>query len=147
MTPPAALLTFRLGDQFFALPIPSVVEVAAMVAAARIPGAPSVLVGVVNRHGVVVPLLDVRQIFGLPPLIISSTTLFIVVHYADRLIGLVVDEIFQVQYYVMPTAFTQTGKYVSHVLSDGQQILQVLALAPLVADYLPYSQAQEVGQG
>lgn len=92
------VLSFRLGEQRYALMIEDVVEVAAMVALAPVPDAPPHLLGVANRHGEVLPMLDLRLMFGLVPQPIEAATLFIVVQYEGQITGLVVDEINQVEY-------------------------------------------------
>jgi purine-binding chemotaxis protein CheW len=63
-----AFLVFRLGDEEFGLPVEAVVEVAAAPEqVTRIPKTPKFLEGVVNLRGDVVPVIDQRRRFELPP--------------------------------------------------------------------------------
>jgi len=59
-------ITFRLGPDFFALPVSQVSEVLDMEGYTRLPLAPDCLLGVVNLRGLAIPLVDLRLKFGLP---------------------------------------------------------------------------------
>lgn len=61
------LLTFELGGQRCALLAPDVAEVQRAVAIARLPRCPAIVEGVIDLRGKLVPVLDVRSRFGLPP--------------------------------------------------------------------------------
>ena len=61
------MLIFRLDEQRYALPLGQVVELARAVNPVPLPQAPPIVEGVINVHGRVVPLFDVRSRFGLPP--------------------------------------------------------------------------------
>ena len=62
-------LVFRLGEDEFALPIDVVVEVAqAPTEVTRLPRTPRFLEGVVNLRGEVLPVIDQRRRFEMPPL-------------------------------------------------------------------------------
>lgn len=129
-----AILTFRLGEQQYALPVTDVVEVGAMVELTTLPDASPVLLGIANRHGNALPILDLRQCFGLPPLQIATSTLFIMVEYIGQAVGLVVDEVYQVRY-VQPEQFTTTpgaGRFVKTIINDGTDLIQLISLAPLL---------------
>src|SRR5262245_21471826 len=60
------LFVFRLAEQHYALPLLTVERVLPMVAVSPLPQAPSLTLGVINLHGLVVPVLDLRRRFGLP---------------------------------------------------------------------------------
>ncbi len=77
------LLTFALDEQRFALPMADVQEVVRVAAFARLPKAPPVIEGVLNFRGALVPVLDIRARFGLPPRPVSMTD-HLVVAQADK---------------------------------------------------------------
>jgi purine-binding chemotaxis protein CheW len=56
----AAFVLFEAADTVFALPATEVVQVLRMVAVAPVPGAPAFIRGVLNVHGTLVPVVDVR---------------------------------------------------------------------------------------
>lgn len=133
-----AVLTFRVGDQTFALPIDYVVEVMAMVESDSINGAKPGIIGIVNRHGTPMPLLDLRIILGKDSSAqVDASTLFIVVQDRARYAGLIVDEIYQVDYVAGVKPPPQGIRFIQGIASDHQSMVQVIAVAAVLADYLP----------
>lgn len=59
-------LTFKLGEQLYALPADSVAEIIEVPAAARVPQSPPALLGLANLRGAVLPLVSSRALLGLP---------------------------------------------------------------------------------
>lgn len=66
LTETGQYLTFRLGDEIFALDVAQVREVLDMCPITRVPGTPEFMRGVINVRGGVVPVMDLRRKFGLP---------------------------------------------------------------------------------
>lgn len=60
-------ITFRLGDELFAINVAQVREVLDLTLITKVPTAPAFMRGVVNVRGSAVPVVDLRQRFGLPP--------------------------------------------------------------------------------
>lgn len=58
-------LTFRLGDEIFALDVAQVREVLDMSTITKVPGTPDFMRGVINVRGSVVPVMDLRLKFGM----------------------------------------------------------------------------------
>jgi len=58
-------ITFRLGDELFAINVVQVREVLDMSVITRVPRAPSYMRGVVNVRGSAIPVVDLRIKFGL----------------------------------------------------------------------------------
>ena len=134
------LLTFRLAKQYYALRIEHVVEVAAMVAVTELPNTRSANLGIANRHGQALPMLDMRHAFKLPAESVNTSTLFIVAKSEEQLVGLVVDEIFQVKY-IQGTAFSTShgaGEHISHVISDSGKLYQLINLSSLLRAFLSH---------
>lgn len=61
------LVVFRLDGQRYALSLPVVERVLPMAAVSPLPKAPAIALGVINLHGQILPVLDIRRRFGLPP--------------------------------------------------------------------------------
>lgn len=59
-------ITFKMGDELFAIDVQYVREVIDLSPIARVPTAPAHLRGVVNVRGKAVPVVDLRRKFGLP---------------------------------------------------------------------------------
>lgn len=133
-----AVLAFRLGQQHYALPIEHVIEVAGMVALTTSPDAAPEIIGMANRHGYVIPVLDLRRAFKLPEAQIDISTLFIVVESKQQRVGLVVDEVFQVKYVEIDkfAATPGTGRFITHVATDGDNVFQMVDLKPILENFL-----------
>ncbi len=58
-------LTFRLGEEVFALDVVQVREVLDLTPITKVPGTPPFMRGVINVRGSVVPVMDMRRKFGL----------------------------------------------------------------------------------
>jgi len=130
-------LTFRLGEQQYAIGLDAVVEVGAMMELIKIAESPPEMLGMANRHGELVPIIDLRQVLGLPSLSIGLNTLFIVVKYEATLLGVVVDDIQRVDYLpIKQLQQTSTwGKYIEGIMSYQTQTIQFIAVSALVARY------------
>jgi purine-binding chemotaxis protein CheW len=59
------VLTLRLADQFFALPVGSVGEIVEPVASTPVPGAPDLAPALANVRGSVIPVVDMRMRLGM----------------------------------------------------------------------------------
>ena len=62
----AQYITFKLGDELFAINVSQVREVLELSLITKVPGAPDYLRGVVNVRGKATPVVDLRCKFGLP---------------------------------------------------------------------------------
>ena len=78
MAIPVSYLTFKLGDEQFAIPVSQVREVLDLTEITRVPTAPPYMRGVVNVRGSAIPVVDLRMKFGLPPIADSVNTRIVV---------------------------------------------------------------------
>lgn len=134
------LLTFRLAKQYYALSLENVIEVAAMVAVTALPNTSPAYLGIANRHGEALAMLDLRHAFQLAAGSVNPSTLFIVAKDKDIQVGLLVDEIFQVKY-IHETAFSTShggGAHISHIISDGGKLYQLINLSSLLKTFLSH---------
>src|ERR1035438_8033383 len=60
-------MTFKLGDELFAIDVARVREVLEVPPITKVPTAPEYMRGVVNVRGQATPVVDLRLRFGLPP--------------------------------------------------------------------------------
>lgn len=130
------VLTFRLHDQRYGLMIDNVIEVMAMVAVEPISGADAAVIGMVNRHGVPMPLLDLRIIASKPAPPADSSALFIVVAHGEHIAGMIVDEIYQVEYAARLNAAPQGTPFVKGIFTERGRITQVLSVETVLERFL-----------
>src|SRR5919205_79718 len=60
-------LTFYLADEEYGVEILKVQEIIGMQPITRVPRTPSCMRGVINLRGKVIPIMDLRARFGMPP--------------------------------------------------------------------------------
>jgi len=89
-------VTFRLGDQWFGLPVTRVQEVLPAQRLAPVPLAPDEIAGLLNLRGHIVTVLDVRARLGLP--VVARDTMNVVINDGDELVSLLVDEVGDVDF-------------------------------------------------
>lgn len=87
------LVGFTIADVQYAVDIQRVREILNPLPIVPLPHAPPAVLGVADHRGEVVPVLDVRRRFGLPPKGNGRRTKWIVVSLGERLVGLLVDSV------------------------------------------------------
>jgi chemotaxis signal transduction protein len=83
---------FCIGNLKLLMHLNATSEVLEMPPLFRLPGAPTGIVGLANRHGRVVPVMDLSVLFGLPHDRAANTWL-LVCGRGDEAVGLVVDSL------------------------------------------------------
>jgi purine-binding chemotaxis protein CheW len=91
--PSKSLVGFVVGDVHYAVPIARVKEIANALEIVSLPHAPREVVGVADYRGEVVPVIDLRTRFGLPPADRTSKSKWIVVDVSGRPAALIVDSV------------------------------------------------------
>lgn len=89
-------LTFRVGEQEYAVPVGVVTEIVRVPRIYSVPDVPSYIRGVINLRGKVIPLLDVRSRFGMARTELDDRTVVVVLQVDDVFTGLVVDAVSEV---------------------------------------------------
>jgi len=93
-------LTFTLNQETFGVDVRQACEVMDFTRVTKVPRSPEYMLGVINLRGSVVPVLDLKQRFGMPGCERSRETCIIVLEipFADesRLIGAVADGVQEV---------------------------------------------------
>jgi purine-binding chemotaxis protein CheW len=90
-------LTFMCAGEEYGVEILRVQEIKGWEGVTRIPCTPAYLLGVMNLRGVIVPVIDLRLRFQLPPRPRDGTTVVVVVRArgprGERTVGVVVDAV------------------------------------------------------
>lgn len=87
-------LSFLLGDEEYGVEILRVQEIKGWDQVTHIPNSPHYLCGVLNLRGTIVPIVDLRLRFDMPPREYTPTTVVVVLKVegvTQRTVGIVVD--------------------------------------------------------
>lgn len=87
------ILVFSLGTARYALPSADVDGLVRMVATTPLPRAPAIVEGVIDVHGEILPVLDVRARFGLAPRAPRLTDRLILAKTGGRRVALRCDDV------------------------------------------------------
>ncbi len=90
------LVTFRLGEDYFAADIFSVERVLRYSVPTSVPDMPAYIEGVIDYQGRVVPIVNLRARFELPKIAAAPETRILVLNAGGEWIGAVVDAVTEV---------------------------------------------------
>ena len=127
------ILIFELDKHRYGLPLSDVQEVLHAVTIAPLPKAPTIVEGVINVRGTVIPVLNIRKRFGLPEKAVEPSAHFILARAGERNVVLPVDHAKDLSQ-VAPgdveesTRVVPQGKYITGVakLPDGLVLIHDL---------------------
>ncbi|REL29774.1 chemotaxis protein CheW [Thalassotalea euphylliae] len=93
-------LTFVLSGEEFGVDILCVQEIRVLSTVTELPNKPDYLKGVINLRGVIIPIVDLRQRFGLEPLSYDDKTVTIILRSRNpekpMVVGIIVDAVSEV---------------------------------------------------
>jgi purine-binding chemotaxis protein CheW len=81
----------RVADADYVLPAADVLQMESFAGATKVPGAAAEVAGLVQIRGRVVPVLDLRVVFGFPTIEPTINSRVVVMSHGERTIGLLVD--------------------------------------------------------
>ncbi len=87
---------FALAGQKYLCRIERIQEIVIPERVTTIPEVPAYVAGVSNLRGAIIPIIDLRHLFGLPPKAADADTRTIVVNVGNRVMGCTVDTVAQV---------------------------------------------------
>jgi len=87
------LLTVKLSDQEYGIPILEAREVVGMQNIDPVPKTPKFMKGVINLRGKIIPVIDLRLKFGLNEKEVSKESCIVVVDILGALTGIIVDQL------------------------------------------------------
>jgi purine-binding chemotaxis protein CheW len=87
------VLSFTLGGEWYAFRLEELVEVAGGQEPTPIPFAPAHVQGVVNHRGAIVPVVDLRKVFGLPASYRREMGRMVIVRHEDDVLAFSADAI------------------------------------------------------
>jgi purine-binding chemotaxis protein CheW len=140
--PTIPILVFRLADQSYALPLGHIRQIIDIVAITRLPDLPSPLEGIIDVHGRVTVVVDLRRRLGelaAPP---ELHTPLLLVELLGRSVALIVDEVlgvreissadFEVADDFLPSELPVRPRFIASVGKTGERLLLLLDPSQLV---------------
>jgi len=134
-------LIFNLAGTEYAVPVDAVIQMETFTGATLVPGSPSFVAGVVTIRGRLVPVIDLRLRFGLPPAEIALETRLIVTDTGGRVVALRVDgarELLRLDVAAHqpppPVLVERAGGLVSGMHSLGKRLLLLVDLRKILGE-------------
>jgi len=84
---------FKIAEHRYALQLGCVERVVHAIEIAALPKAPSIVLGIINVHGEIVPVVNIRKRFNLPERDLALTDHFIVCRTSKRRVTLIADSV------------------------------------------------------
>jgi purine-binding chemotaxis protein CheW len=149
-------VVFNLAGAEYALPVESILQMETFSGATLVPGAPAYVAGIVTVRGRVVPVIDLRARFGLPPAGLTLDTRIIVSETEGRVVALRVDSAREVlkldvtKHQLAPSVISERASgFVYAVHSLGPRLLLLVDLPQILGenshDALPTALLDDAG--
>jgi purine-binding chemotaxis protein CheW len=90
------LVIFELAGEHFGIEIATVEGIVKLQEITKVPQMPDYMEGVTNLRGAVLPVIDLRKRFSLPPQERTSETRIVIVFLKDLKVGMIVDAVSEV---------------------------------------------------
>jgi purine-binding chemotaxis protein CheW len=137
--PTEQFVSFRLGDEWYAVAIVCVREIVRASQIAFLPSAPAHIVGVTNLRGNIISVTDPKRLFGLGAAPASRQQRIVVVESATAETGLLVDEMGEIVTVAtslleppLATFDAAESGFMEHTCRWGERLLAVLKTEKLL---------------
>jgi purine-binding chemotaxis protein CheW len=142
------IVSFRVDDKEYAVEISKIIEIIHYKAATPLPQSPEFIEGVVDLRGTVIPVLDLKKRLRLPSKTTGLPNHILVVRFAGKMLGIVVDEVKEVLHIEegqiqSPQTLIQSqqtlikrcgSKYLRGVCKIHDQLIFILSMDTLLSD-------------
>jgi len=90
-------LVFRLDDEEFGVDIRKITTIVEKsMSITRVPNTPDFIKGVINLRGEIIPVIDSRIKFGMPPVSYEEDARIIIIKLEDIIAGIIVEQVAEV---------------------------------------------------
>jgi purine-binding chemotaxis protein CheW len=131
----------KIADAAYVLPAADVLQMASYDGATRVPGAAGQVAGLVQIRGRVVPVLDMRVVFGFPTIEPTIDSRVVVMQRGERTVGLLVDsarEVLKIPAQDFqpppPVVAAQTDGLVKAVVQAGPRLLMLIDFIKVIGE-------------
>ena len=133
------LVTFSLGSEEFGVDIMLVQEIIRITPITRVPNSPPYVEGVINLRGNVIPVVSLRNRFGMEPVEDTDLSRIIVLQVENKVFGIRVDAVTEVLRLndtsiepPPPVALGMDSHYIRGVGKIGERLLILLDLEHII---------------
>ena len=134
-------IVFKVAGGEYVIPADQVLQLESYTGATRVPGSPAYVAGIVQIRGKVIPVVDLRLRFGLPPIEPNLDSRIVVGTAGERAIGLLVDsarEVLKIQPNEVsdpPSMVTdQAQGFVKSVARPGKRLLMLIDFQKVIGE-------------
>lgn len=134
------MLAVRLGNEQFAIEVEAVREIMRYQPLTPVPGAAGWILGVLIRHGILYPVVDIRHLIGVPPSIDPRPHRIVLLHHDDLRVAVGVDAVLDIlpvdDNAMQPVPHSPTAalsQFIAGVVRHEGHAVAVLNLVPLLA--------------
>jgi purine-binding chemotaxis protein CheW len=132
------LLTFYLGDEWYALPLDQVKVVSKILDITPVPGTSPYVIGVINHKSTIYPLIDMHRLLGLEPSPVTRSSRLIILTQDQVSFAVLVDAMTDVKQVRQSALLSQvrgsidnTG-FIQSEIALPEQLLGLLSLENIV---------------
>ena len=144
-------LKFRIGSESYALDTAQIAEVLPLLEITPLPRAPAGVAGLINYRGKPVPVIDLSDLTLGRPARRHISTRLILVHYGDRLLGLIAEQATDMMRreagnFADSGVASDAAPYLGPVTQDGGRLIrwvEVQNLLPAAVSSILFRQAGE----
>lgn len=90
------LLSFRLAQEIYAVPLTSIKQIIKLIPITVVPRAPAHILGIISLRGTIIPVFDLRKVLHLPMAQATRRSRIVIVAEGKYIGGMIVDEVEQV---------------------------------------------------
>ena len=134
-------VTFQLENETYGINVMQVQEVLRYTESAPVPGAPSYVLGIINRRGNVVTVIDTRQRFGLDSADVTDNTRIVIIEADKQVVGIMVDSVAEVVYLRQSEVETapnvgndESAKFIQGVCNKNNELLILVELDKMMSE-------------
>jgi len=127
------IVVFTLDEMVYALPLNTVNRIIHAVEIRKLPKAPDIIAGIINVHGQIIPVINVRKRFGLTTREISLGDQLIIADTGKRHVALWVDTVtgvqnIQAQQHISITETLPYAQYINGVVKVEDDLILIYDL-------------------
>lgn len=126
-------LTFTVSEEEYAVDIMTVREIKGWSDTTRLPNSPAFMKGVMNLRGVIIPIFDLRNRFGMGETVPHEKNVVIILAIGDKTIGILVDTVSDIldidKSEIKPAPMMETNlddKFVDGIISQEDRMVVLL---------------------